>query len=93
MRVIDSLVENLICSIDMKPDQVPSSLREFFDQTPDVLSGKLRLRGTRVSVEQILELIEAGVTPVEIVRSYPSVTVEAVQAVERLAAHYALGVL
>jgi len=67
-------------------------MRKFFEQTPDVLSGKLRLRGTRVSVEQILELIEAGVTPDEIVRSYPSVTLEAVQAVERLAAHYTLDV-
>ena len=76
----------------MRLDQVPSSMRKFFEQTPDVLSGKLRLRGTRVSVEQILELIEAGVTPDEIVRSYPSVTLEAVQAVERLAAHYTLDV-
>jgi uncharacterized protein (DUF433 family) len=74
----------------MKLDEIPLSLRQHFDQTPDVLGGKLRLRGTRVSVEQVLELIEAGVTPVEIVRSFPSVTEQAIQAVEQLAAHCAL---
>jgi len=74
----------------MKIEEIPLSLREHFDQTPDVLGGKLRLRGTRVSVEQILELIEAGVTPAEIVRSFPSVTEEAIRAVEQLAAHCAL---
>lgn len=45
---------------------LPISFRHYFDQSPDVLGGKLRLRGTRVSLEQILELLEAGVPPAEI---------------------------
>jgi uncharacterized protein (DUF433 family) len=74
------------------PD-IPISLREHFEQSPDMLGGKLRLRGTRVSVEQILELLEAGVPPQEIVQSFPSVTPDAVAAVERLAAHCALALV
>lgn len=70
---------------------IPASLRDYFEQTPDVLGGKLRLRDTRVSIEQILELLEAGVTPEEIVQSFPSVTLNAIAAVERLSAHCALG--
>jgi uncharacterized protein (DUF433 family) len=64
--------------------------RDYFEQTPDVLGGKLRLRGTRVSIEQVLELLEAGVTPEEIVQSFPSVTLNAIAAVERFAARCAL---
>jgi uncharacterized protein (DUF433 family) len=58
-----------------------------------VLNGKLRVRGARVSVGQILELPEAGVTQAEIVQSFPSISESDVAAVERLAAHYALATL
>ena len=63
---------------------IPIPLRDYFEQTPDVLGGTLRLRGTRVSIEQILELLEAGDTPKEIVQSFPSVTLNAIATVERL---------
>jgi uncharacterized protein (DUF433 family) len=79
--------------IVMNLRDIPTPLRDYFEQTPDVLGGKLRLRGTRVSIEQILELLESGVMPEEIVRSFPSVTLSAVAAVERLAAHCALAVV
>jgi len=77
----------------MNLQEIPLSLRNRFEQTPDVLGGKLRLRGTRVSVEQVLELLEAGVSPAEIVRSFPSLSGQDVIAVERLAAHCALTML
>lgn len=38
---------------------------------PDVLGGKPIIRGTRISVEFILELIVSGGSVVEIVRNYP----------------------
>jgi len=69
---------------------IPPQLQDHFDQTPDVLCGRLRLRGTRVSVDQVLELLQAGATPAEIVQSFPSLTMPDVSAVERLAAHYTL---
>lgn len=72
---------------------IPTSLRDHFEQSPEVLGGKLRLRGTRVSLEQVLELLEAGVTPEEIVQSFPSVTLTTIAAVERLAAHCALSMV
>jgi uncharacterized protein (DUF433 family) len=63
----------------MELNDIPFSLRNYFEQTPDVLGGKLRLRGTRVSIEQVFELLEAGVTPEEIVQSFPSVTLDAIR--------------
>jgi len=77
----------------MNLKDIPGSLRESFDRTESVLAGKLRVRGTRVSVEQILELLESGATPSEIVRSFPSLTQQDVAVVERLAAHCALHML
>ncbi len=77
----------------MNLSDLPSPIKNYFDQTPDVLGGKLRLRGTRISVEQVLELLEAGATPAEIRHSFPSLTEQTVAAVERLAAHYALAAL
>ena len=77
----------------MSMQEIPLLLRNHFEQTTDVLGGKLRLRGTRVSVEQVLERLEAGVASAEIVRSFPSLTEQDVIAVERLAAHCALTML
>lgn len=77
----------------MNLHDIPRSLRNYFDQTPDVLNGKLRIRGTRISVEQVLELLEAGIKSDEIIQSFPSLTEQDVTAVERLAAYYALMLL
>ena len=77
----------------MKLCDVPPTLSNYFEQTPEVLQGKLRVRGSRVSVEQILELLEAGVPPSDIIKSFPSVPLSAVSAVDRLAAHCALTML
>lgn len=74
----------------MRLHDIPTSLREHFEQTAEVLGGKLRIRGTRISLEQVLELLEAGVTPSEIVQSFPSLTERDVTAVERLAAYHKL---
>jgi uncharacterized protein (DUF433 family) len=75
--------------VGMNLIDIPASLRDYFEQTPDVLGGELRLRGTRVSIEQILERLEVGVTPDEVFQSFPSVTLTAIAAVERLAAYCA----
>ena len=77
----------------MNLSDIPASLQSSFEQTPEVLGGKLRVRGTRVSVEQVLELLEAGVPPAEIIKSFPSLDLSSVIAVERLAAHCALAML
>lgn len=52
---------------------------------PGVLGGKPCVRGTRLSVEFILELLAGGATPAEILEAYPHVSPEGLQA----ALHYA----
>ena len=46
-----------------------------------VLLGKPILKGTRISVELILELFEAGWTEQQILESYPSLTTDSIRAV------------
>ena len=77
----------------MNLSNIPQNFRDWFEQTPDVLGGKLRVRGTRISVEQVLESLEAGVLPADIIKSFPSLDLPSVIAVERLAAHCFLAML
>jgi uncharacterized protein (DUF433 family) len=41
---------------------------------PDILGGKPIVRGTRISVEFILELVASGGSVADIVRNYPFLT-------------------
>lgn len=43
---------------------------------PDVLSGKPCIRGTRISVEFLLELLASGATHEEILKAYSQLTEE-----------------
>ena len=54
--------------------------------SPDLLGGKPCIRDTRISVEFILELLASGMTPVEILESYPHVSAEGLAAALRHAA-------
>ena len=47
---------------------------------PLVCHGKACIKGTRVMVSVILDNLAAGLSPEEIVRSYPSLTVDDVRA-------------
>lgn len=53
---------------------------------PAVLGGKPSVRGTRLSVEFLLELAASGATPAEILRQYPQLTAEGPTAAFRYAA-------
>ena len=55
--------------------------RDYIHSDPDVLVGKPVVRGTRLSVEFILELFSEGWTENQVLESYPSLTVEALRAV------------
>ncbi len=52
----------------------------------DVLGGKPRVRGTRLSVAFLLELIASGATREQILSSYPHLPPEGLQAALRYAA-------
>lgn len=53
----------------------------------EILSGKPIIRGTRISVEFILELLASGVTEDEIIQDYPHLTKEDIRACLEYAAH------
>lgn len=60
--------------------------REYIHADPKILVGKPVVKGTRLSVEFILELFAAGWTEDEVLESYPSLTRESLRAVFAFAA-------
>ncbi len=56
---------------------------------PSVCHGKACIKGTRIMVSVVLDNLAAGLTPAEIVCSYPSLTTEAIQATISYAAELA----
>ena len=46
----------------------------YIEQVPGVMLGKPVFRGTRMTVEFVLERLAQGATPADLVRSYPSLT-------------------
>jgi uncharacterized protein (DUF433 family) len=64
-------------------DETPET---WIESKPGVLGGKPCVRGTRISVEFILELLASGASPEDVLRSYPQVTREGLAAALRYAA-------
>lgn len=54
---------------------------DYIAADPDILAGKPIIKGTRLSVELILERMADGWTLQDLLDSYPKLTPEAVQAV------------
>ena len=52
---------------------------------PDVLAGKPTVRGTRMAVDFVLELLAQGWTEAEVLRNYPTLTSEDIRACLRYA--------
>jgi len=53
---------------------------------PDLLGGKPCIRGTRLSIELLLELLAGGATQQEILAAYPDLTAEGLTAALEYAA-------
>lgn len=47
--------------------------------SPEILNGKPHIRGTRLSVEFILELFASGATRDDVLKAYPQLTPEAIE--------------
>jgi uncharacterized protein (DUF433 family) len=54
--------------------------QEHITVNPLVMHGKACIRGTRIPVAVVLANLADGLSPEEIIRSYPSLTHEAIQA-------------
>ena len=61
-------------------------MSNWITSTPDILAGKPCIRGTRISVEFLLELAAEGASPKDILAAYPQVSDEALKAAFRYAA-------
>jgi uncharacterized protein (DUF433 family) len=54
--------------------------QDYIAVDPAVCHGRACIKGTRIMVSVVLDNLAAGLTPDEIVRSYPSLNHESVQA-------------
>ncbi len=63
--------------------------QDYITVDPKVCHGKACIRGTRVMVSVVLDNLAAGVTDNEILKSYPSLTRESIQAAIAYAAELA----
>lgn len=63
--------------------------QEYITVTPAVAHGKACVRGTRIPVAVVLANLAEGLSPEEIIRSYPALTREAIQAALAYAADLA----
>ncbi len=63
--------------------------RDHITVDPNVCHGKACIKGTRIMVSVVLDNIAAGLTPEEIIESYPSLKTEDLQAALTYAAELA----
>jgi uncharacterized protein (DUF433 family) len=60
--------------------------RDFIVSDPNILFGKPSIKGTRISVEQILDELAGGMSNEELLEEYPTLTLDAVHAALAFAA-------
>jgi len=63
--------------------------QNYITVDPNVCHGQACLKGTRIMVSVVLDNLAAGLTPDEIIKSYPSLTREAIRATMIYAAELA----
>jgi uncharacterized protein (DUF433 family) len=63
--------------------------RDYITVDPVICHGKACIKGTRIMVSVILDNLAAGLTHDELLRSYPTLTREAIQAAMSYAAELA----
>jgi uncharacterized protein (DUF433 family) len=59
-------------------------MNDWITSNPEILGGKPVIRGTRLSVNFLLGLLEQGWTESQILESYPHLPSEALRAVSQL---------
>lgn len=61
---------------------------ERIEINPEVMMGKPVIRGTRLTVQQIMEELGAGMSETEILEAHPRLTVEGIEAARTFADEY-----
>ncbi|MBI3335282.1 MAG: DUF433 domain-containing protein [Candidatus Portnoybacteria bacterium] len=61
-------------------DRSQRSLIERIEINPDILVGKPVIKGTRISVEQIMRMLASGMDAKEILEEHPHITKEDIRA-------------
>jgi uncharacterized protein (DUF433 family) len=61
-------------------------IEDYISVDPNICHGQPCFKGTRIMVYLILELLEAGETPEQILKSYPQLTKDSIKA----ALHFAV---
>ena len=54
--------------------------KDYITVDPDICHGRACITGTRVMVSVVLDNLAAGISSAEIIRSYPSLSAEAIRA-------------
>jgi uncharacterized protein (DUF433 family) len=54
--------------------------QEHLSSNPEILFGKLVIKGTRIPVDLILEKLAVGQTPEQLLTAYPKITISDIQA-------------
>ncbi len=62
--------------------------RQYIEQRPDVMLGKPVIKGTRLTVELILERLGQGAPPEDLLECYPQLRLEHIRAAQSYAAAY-----
>ena len=62
--------------------------QDYIEQRPDVMLGKPVIKGTRITVELILERLGDGWSASELLEAYPDLCPEHLQAAQSYAAAY-----
>lgn len=61
---------------------------DFISQNPEIMMGKPCIRGTRLTVETILDKLGHGISYEELLESYPALTRDHILAAQSFAADY-----
>ncbi len=62
--------------------------RKHITIDPEIMMGKPVIAGTRIPVEVLLRDLGAGMTPEELLRAYPQLTMDDIRAAQAWAADY-----
>jgi uncharacterized protein (DUF433 family) len=74
-----------------KPAGIFMTRHERIEVNPAIMFGKPVIKGTRITVEQILRKLASGMTPGQILEDHPRLAIAAIQAADAFAAEYLAG--